>query len=75
MSGDWRNLALCAEVDPELFFPEKGGSHAAPKSVCARCDVRTDCRDFAVARPELTGIWGGTSEKDRITIRTKQVAA
>ncbi len=28
--GDWRDRALCAEVDPEIFFPDKGESAALP---------------------------------------------
>ena len=23
----WQERALCAQTDPEAFFPEKGGSH------------------------------------------------
>ena len=23
----WQDQALCAQTDPEAFFPEKGGSH------------------------------------------------
>ena len=33
--------ALCAETDPEAFFPEKGGSTREAKRVCLSCEVRT----------------------------------
>ena len=35
--------ALCAQVDPELFFPEKGQPSAPAKAVCARCPVTALC--------------------------------
>lgn len=38
--GDWRQLGLCAQVDQELFYPEKGGSTKEAKRVCMACEVR-----------------------------------
>ncbi len=38
----WQDRALCAQTDPEAFFPEKGGSTREAKKVCLSCDVR--CR-------------------------------
>ncbi len=63
--GGWRDLALCAQVDPELFFPEKGGSFRAAKRVCAGCEVRAECLQDALDRRELFGVWGGLSERER----------
>ena len=39
----WQDSALCAQTDPEAFFPEKGGSTREAKKVCRSCDVRTEC--------------------------------
>ena len=36
----WQERALCAQTDPEAFFPEKGGSTREAKKVCLSCDVR-----------------------------------
>jgi WhiB family redox-sensing transcriptional regulator len=36
----WQERALCAQTDPEAFFPEKGGSTREAKRVCLTCDVR-----------------------------------
>ena len=36
----WQERALCAQTDPEAFFPEKGGSTREAKRVCLSCDVR-----------------------------------
>lgn len=57
--------ALCTQVDPEIFFPDKGGPTSAAKAVCARCDVRTKCLTWAVDNGERYGVWGGVSERDR----------
>lgn len=61
----WREDALCATTDPEAFFPEKGGSTREAKRVCAACDVRKECLEFALDHDERFGIWGGLSERER----------
>ena len=69
-SGDdgayaWQAEALCAQTDPEAFFPEKGGSTRDAKRVCQTCPVRTECLEYALANDERFGIWGGLSERER----------
>lgn len=61
----WADDALCAQTDPENWFPEKGGSTAVAKATCMRCLVRAECLDHALARPEKFGIWGGLTVKQR----------
>jgi transcription factor WhiB len=65
--ADWWELALCAEIDPELFFPEKGSQHPTveAKSVCVVCPVLVQCRADALRTRQRFGIWGGLTEKDR----------
>lgn len=63
--GEWVEEALCAQTDPELFFPEKGGSTRQAKEVCARCPVRPECLEYALENNERFGIWGMASERDR----------
>ena len=65
----WRLDALCAETDPEAFFPEKGGSTREAKRVCVSCDVRTECLEYALSNDERFGIWGGLSERERRRVR------
>ena len=60
----WTSNALCAETDPELFFPEKGGNTRPAKDVCRRCPVVDACLQYALDVP-VDGIWGGTSVNDR----------
>jgi WhiB family redox-sensing transcriptional regulator len=66
---EWRLDALCAETDPEAFFPEKGGSTREAKRVCTGCQVRAECLEFALANDERFGIWGGLSERERRRLR------
>ncbi|GAA4187913.1 hypothetical protein GCM10022219_01330 [Microbacterium oryzae] len=61
----WQSDALCAQTDPEAFFPEKGGSTRDAKRICATCDVRAECLEYALQNDERFGIWGGLSERER----------
>ena len=65
----------CATVDPELFFPEKGGGQGREfkmaRSVCNRCDLTEMCLDWAIKHHEV-GIWGGTSERERRVLRRER---
>jgi WhiB family redox-sensing transcriptional regulator len=61
----WQDRALCAQTDPEAFFPEKGGSTREAKKICQSCEVRTECLEYALAHDERFGIWGGLSERER----------
>ena len=56
---EWQERALCAQTDPEAFFPEKGGSTREAKRVCMSCEVRVQCLDYALENDERFGIWGG----------------
>ena len=63
--GSWADDALCAEIDHDLFFPEKGGDARQGKTVCARCPVAAECLDHALTNNEAFGIWGGLPERER----------
>jgi WhiB family redox-sensing transcriptional regulator len=66
MSTDWRDEGLCREVDPELFFPEKGeGNDGSAKRICRQCEVSAQCLGYALANCERYGIWGGLTERER----------
>ncbi|RZS90165.1 WhiB family redox-sensing transcriptional regulator [Motilibacter rhizosphaerae] len=69
----WQERALCAQTDPEAFFPEKGGSTREAKRVCLGCDVRAECLEYALANDERFGIWGGLSERERRKLRKRAV--
>lgn len=61
----WAKKAKCLQGDPEAFFPEKGGSTREAKRICALCEVREECLEYALANDERFGIWGGMSERER----------
>ncbi|MDZ5076959.1 WhiB family transcriptional regulator [Nesterenkonia sp. HG001] len=69
----WQVDALCAQTDPEAFFPEKGGSTRDAKKVCGACHVQQECLDYALANDERFGIWGGLSERERRKLRKRAV--
>jgi WhiB family transcriptional regulator, redox-sensing transcriptional regulator len=70
----WRARAACVDADQDLFFPVGVTGPAIPqiaaaKAVCARCPVRADCLEFAVATNQEYGVWGGTCEEERRALR------
>ena len=69
----WQDRALCAQTDPEAFFPEKGGSTREAKKVCLTCEVREDCLEYALMNDERFGIWGGLSERERRKLKKRAV--
>jgi WhiB family redox-sensing transcriptional regulator len=62
---EWQEDAVCAQTDPEAFFPEKGGSTRDAKMVCLGCPVQDQCLQYALDNQERFGIWGGLSERER----------
>jgi WhiB family redox-sensing transcriptional regulator len=64
-TDNWRDRSLCNQVDPEMWFPDKGGSTKEAKKVCQGCEVRTECLQYALDHDERFGIWGGLSEPER----------
>lgn len=69
----WQSRALCAQTDPEAFFPEKGGSTRDAKRVCGACVVRSECLEYALSNDERFGIWGGLSERERRRLRKRAI--
>ena len=68
----WRDLAACADIGGDLWFPEKGESAEPAKAVCAICPSRLPCREYSLQRNETFGVWGGLAEADRRRLRRQQ---
>lgn len=71
---DWREVARCKEMDPDLFFPVGTTGPAllqieAAKAVCRTCTVRVECLQYAIDSNQEYGIWGGTTEEERRYMR------
>jgi WhiB family redox-sensing transcriptional regulator len=72
--------APCSSSFPDAFFSEeppegsinKRGTYTMEreaKLVCAECPYKARCLEYALKNPELTGIWGGTTEYQRKALR------
>lgn len=70
----WYGEALCAQTDPDGFYPEKGGSTREAKKVCGTCPVLSQCLTYALDHQERFGIWGGKSERERRKILRERSA-
>ncbi|MFI2205690.1 WhiB family transcriptional regulator [Streptomyces sp. NPDC020192] len=73
---NWRDHAACRHVDPDLFFPVGTTGPALvqterAKAVCGTCPAREPCLDWALETGQSTGIWGGTTETERRTLRRR----
>jgi WhiB family redox-sensing transcriptional regulator len=78
--GAWTEFALCAQADPDAWFPDKGGSSAIAKGICTACPVRLECLDYALSGGDTwggisAGIWGGTTPCERAALRRERKAA
>lgn len=66
------DVALCAQTDPELWFPEISSKDttSAARAICAQCPAVSQCAEWALASPDrLHGVWGGLTREDRRAIR------
>lgn len=64
----WMADARCKGMT-ELMFPAHGKPTAPAKAVCRECEVRPQCLDYALDRPELSGVLAGLSEVERKNLR------
>jgi WhiB family transcriptional regulator, redox-sensing transcriptional regulator len=78
-AGEWQAAGACLSADPEIFFPVSGTGASTPqieqaRRICAGCQVRRECLDWAMNSGEMHGIWGGTTPEDRTRARRKDAA-
>lgn len=70
---------VCAQIDPELFFPEKPSDSIINmryvKPICNACAFKNPCLEYALQNMELEGIWAGTTVRDRQILRRKRRVA
>lgn len=70
----WQDLALCAQTDPEVFFPDKGGTYRPPRRVCGSCVVRSNCLEKAMTEEasahasDRFGMFGGLTPQERYAL-------
>lgn len=69
----WQSRALCRAADAALFFGpsdserkhEREKRETRAKAICAQCEVRRACLEYALAMREPYGVWGGLNEGER----------
>ena len=63
---DWRSDALCAEVAGDIiWFPPKGASVTAARTICGQCAVRSECLTDALLDGEQQEVRAGMTERER----------
>jgi len=68
----WHQRAACRGQTPAFFV--KGTPPTRTRQICAGCPVQVACLQYALADPELVGLWGGTTERERAEMRRERVA-
>lgn len=66
----------CQNTDPEIWFGDKDeGYHFTntARKLCGICPAMQACAEYAINAPELFGIWGGLTPKERVRIRNRGV--
>ncbi|MEU9000495.1 WhiB family transcriptional regulator [Streptomyces sp. NPDC048551] len=84
----WTGKAVCATVDPDLMYPDRGNkpAYAQARQVCAVCPVIGQCLaeamdlEGAAGKDHRHGVRGGLSPAERAELyarqrRTQQAAA
>ena len=66
--------ALCASLEAEVWFPERGHTSLPARQVCMACDVRAACLQWALDHEERFGVWGGMSPEERQQLAKRRAA-
>lgn len=64
--GSWRELGLCAQIGPDLFFDEREESVAEARAVCGRCEVLAPCTVDALANASAEGVQAAMTAEERL---------
>ena len=70
----WVDDALCAQTDPEIFFPAKGMASKAAVQVCRACPVQTPCLSEALDGEPTWGMRGGLTPRQRSREQARRAA-
>ena len=71
---EWQDRAACRQIPVELFFPPAEQEADEAKAMCAICEVRQPCLEFAIAAGERFGVWGGLTPQERRSLVAKRRA-
>jgi WhiB family redox-sensing transcriptional regulator len=65
---EWMKRGECRPdggIPAEIFFPSDGLSVEVARAICATCDVKRQCLEYALFNQIDHGVWGGASERER----------
>lgn len=65
METEWMTIGKCREEPPTTFFPSDGVGVEVARRICATCDAKLPCLEYALRNRIDHGVWGGTSERER----------
>jgi len=76
---DWRELAMCRDSEPNLFFPIGSTGPAleqidGARTICLQCSVKEECLNYALETNQEAGVWGGYAEDERRRLRKRWLA-
>ena len=77
LAAEWRERAACSGYRHTLFFPVGDTDATAidrALEICLGCAVIDDCLEYALETNQRAGIWGGTTEDERRSLRRKWLA-
>jgi WhiB family transcriptional regulator, redox-sensing transcriptional regulator len=77
LAAEWRARAACSGYQHALFFPvgdTDGAAIERAREICLNCAVTDDCLEYALETNQRAGIWGGTTEEERRSLRRKWLA-
>ena len=77
MTPDWMHEAACKGQNPDWFHPPADRGYLANYALklCDQCPVKTPCLEYALQFPayeDISGVYGGTTSRDRQRIRRGQ---
>jgi hypothetical protein len=70
----WLADGACRPYPTSWWFSTDLGETATARHICAECPVRVECLEYALDRPALLGLWGGTKVAQRAGIRSVRLA-
>jgi WhiB family redox-sensing transcriptional regulator len=80
--GPWHDDAACKRAPEIDFFPNmddrrdvREAMEKEAKTICRLCPVKDECLAYALKYSSLQGIWGGTNDAERRTMRRRSGTA
>lgn len=77
----WQAKGRCVGYPSDVFFCEDYRGkvlrkwEARAKSICLECPVQARCLEHAVTAPEVFGVWGATTPRERAEIVERRHAS